>query len=198
MGLSDLFLFLHCITLFSSFSQVQETGKKQDEWKFDETWECQRVFYLFFHLTFSDKYFGIRFWFLYNLFKLNGIIIFNFVWDNINLQTYSDFNVYIKSSSMMIQQLYFFFLTSGIRNLNLLDSTLRRKDYETLYVILDVSQSLNLFVETRSMTGSESTENLLTWVPESWTWEVGHRKQKMSIYFSNYSALDIFNCKMEL
>lgn len=63
---------------------------------------------------------------------------------------------------MMIQQLYFFFLTSGIRNLNLLDSTLRRKDYETLYVILDVSQSLNLFVETRSMTGSESTENLLT------------------------------------
>ena len=152
----------------------------------------------FFHLTFSDRYCGIRFWFLDNLSKLNRIIILNSLWDNINLQTYSDFNVYIKSSSMMIQQLYFFFLTSGIRNLNLLDSTLRRKDYETLYVILDVSQSLNLFVETRSMTGSDSTENLLTWVPESWTWEVGHRKQKMSIYFSNYSALDIFNCKMEL
>ena len=45
----SLYIVLHFSVHFLRYRKPVGI-KKQDEWKFDETWECQRVFYLFFFI----------------------------------------------------------------------------------------------------------------------------------------------------
>lgn len=101
----SLYILLHFSVHFLRYRKPVGI-KKQDEWKFDETWECQRVFYLFFFIwhfltdtVASVSRFNIIF---VNWTESQSLMLY----EKISISKYSDFTVYIESSSMMIQQLY--------------------------------------------------------------------------------------------